>query len=96
MDLQEKEKEQETFHKTRLELKEQIKKLASRQKELKLTGNRSSLMSRRYEITALLNYYNEWRGKAYRHGSEEYISNGNYAYELHKLRSKYDPLIFWN
>lgn len=73
--------------------KERIKELAQRQhderralKEAQRRGERtataqSQLFSRAVEVTALLNVYNELRGRTYRHGVPE-NARGQYALYL--------------
>lgn len=86
------------------EIKNLLKELAVEQREdkharkEKARGNQDTyrydwdIASRKYRITAILNFYLEFQGKAYRHaaGNEEYLNCGIYQAELRDLRNKYE------
>lgn len=72
-------------------LKDRIKEMAKTQKELKQKRYRSDLMFNRYKITALLNFYLEFRGKVYRHAENntEYQKCWIYQHTLTKLHEEF-------
>lgn len=69
------------------EIKGKIKLLAEEQKENKKFYFRSTFM--KFEISAHLNFYNEIRGKEYRHGDENYRSFYYYKKVYDKLKKQY-------
>ena len=79
------------FLKIREELKETIKSMALEQIENKKKWRRNWGFAA--EITAVLNYYHEFRGSEYRHGTEGHKLRGvgyNYSKKMKELREKYD------
>jgi len=83
--------DRDEFLRIKGELKETLKSMALQQIENKKRWRRD--WGYAAEITAVLNYYHEFRGSDYRHGTEGIKIRGgeyNYARRMKELREKYD------
>ena len=87
--------DRDEFLKIKEELKETIKELAAEQVNARKEGWGRS-WSRAAEITAYLNYYHEFRGSNYKHGTEGHKLRGvDYIYnrKMKEIRVKYEPEV---